>query len=38
MEVLGQALNRFRRDDADTTARVPEFDRIVGMRNVIAHE
>lgn len=38
LEILGEALNRLRRDDADTAALVPELDRIVGMRNVIAHE
>lgn len=38
LEVLGEALNRLRRDDADTAARVPELDRIVGMRNILAHE
>lgn len=38
LEVLGEALNRLRRDDADTAARVPDLDKIVGMRNIIAHE
>jgi uncharacterized protein with HEPN domain len=38
LEILGEALNRLRRDDADTAARVPGLERIVGMRNVIAHE
>lgn len=38
MEILGEALKRLRRDDADTAARVPGLDRIVGMRNVLAHE
>lgn len=37
-EVLGEALNRLRRDSPDLAARVPNIDRIVGMRNVIAHE
>lgn len=38
LEILGEALNRLRRDDPSTAARVPELDNIVGMRNVIAHE
>ena len=38
LEILGESLNRLRRDDADTAARVPELDRIVGMRNILAHE
>ncbi len=38
LEVLGEALVRLRRDDPDTASRVPEVDRIIGMRNVIAHE
>lgn len=38
LEILGEALNRLRRDDADTEARVPGLDRIVGMRNILAHE
>lgn len=38
LEILGEALNRLRTDDAETAARIPNLDRIVGMRNVIAHE
>lgn len=38
LEILGEALKRLRRDDIDTAARVPGLDRIVGMRNVLAHE
>lgn len=38
LEVLGEALNRLRRDDPATAARIPDLDKIVGMRNVIAHE
>lgn len=38
LEIVGEALKRLRRDDADTAARVPGLDRIVGMRNVLAHE
>lgn len=38
LEILGEALNRLRRDDPATAGQVPELDNIVGMRNVIAHE
>ncbi|WP_300269059.1 HepT-like ribonuclease domain-containing protein [Microbacterium sp.] len=38
LEILGEALNRLRREDVDTGARVPDLDKIVGMRNIIAHE
>lgn len=38
LEVLGEALKRLRRDDAPTSARVPGVDKIIGMRNIIAHE
>lgn len=37
-EVLGEAFTRLRRDDPDAARRVPELDRVIGMRNVIAHE
>lgn len=38
LEILGEALNRLRRVDADTAALIPELDKIIGMRNIIAHE
>lgn len=38
LEILGGALNRLRRDDPDTSIRVPGLAKIVGMRNIIAHE
>lgn len=38
MEILGEALNGLRRDHAATAARVPDLDKIIGMRNIIAHE
>jgi len=38
LEILGEALNRLRRDDAETAVRVPDLDKIIGMRNVLAHE
>lgn len=38
LEILGEALNRLRRTDPQTAADVPDLDRIIGMRNIIAHE
>lgn len=38
LEILGEALNRLRRTDAQTAAEVPDLDRIIGMCNIIAHE
>ena len=37
LEILDEALNRLRRDDADTAVRVADLDKIVGMRIVLAH-
>jgi len=38
LEILGEALNRLRRDDPDTSTRVPDLDKVIGMRNILAHE
>lgn len=38
LEILGEALNRLRRTDPETAAEVSDLDRIIDMRNVIAHE
>lgn len=38
LEVLGEALNRLRRDDPESAAGVPSLKDIIGMRNVIAHD
>ena len=38
LEILGEALNRLRRTDSETSAGIPDLDRIIGMRNIIAHE
>ncbi|GAA1627764.1 DUF86 domain-containing protein [Brevibacterium sanguinis] len=38
LEILGEALNRLRRDDRETSERVPGLEKIIGMRNIIAHE
>lgn len=36
-EIIGEALNRLRRDDPMTAARVPDVARIIGFRNVLIH-
>jgi uncharacterized protein with HEPN domain len=36
-EVVGEALNRLRRDDATVAARIPDLAEIVGFRNVLIH-
>jgi uncharacterized protein with HEPN domain len=38
LEILGEALNRLRRTDPETAAEMPDLHRIIGMRNIIAHE
>ncbi|MDO5627240.1 MAG: DUF86 domain-containing protein [Mobilicoccus sp.] len=37
LEILGEALNRLRRTDPETAAKVPDLDRVIAMRNIIAH-
>lgn len=36
-EVVGEALNRLRRDDTAVAARIPDLAEIVGFRNVLIH-
>lgn len=36
-EVVGEALNRLRRDDPAVAARIPDLAEIVGFRNVLIH-
>lgn len=36
-EVVGEALNRLRRDDAAVAARIPDLAEIIGFRNVLIH-
>ncbi|MGW9114238.1 HepT-like ribonuclease domain-containing protein [Microbacterium sp. NPDC055683] len=38
LEILGEALVRLRRVDLETAGRIPDLHKIIGMRNVIAHE
>ncbi|MGC5166564.1 DUF86 domain-containing protein [Luteimicrobium sp. DT211] len=37
LEILGEALNNLRKADPATAARVTDVNRIIGMRNVLAH-
>lgn len=37
LEILGEVLNNLRRVDAETAALIPEIQRIIGLRNVLAH-
>jgi uncharacterized protein with HEPN domain len=36
-EIIGEALNRIRRTDPETAARVPEYDDIIAFRNLLIH-
>jgi len=36
-EIVGEALNRLRRDDPATAGRLTDAAKIVGFRNVVAH-
>lgn len=36
-EVIGEALNRLRRDDAAVAERIPDVAEIIGFRNVLIH-
>lgn len=36
-EVVGEALNRLRRDDEGVAARIPDLAEIIGFRNVLIH-
>lgn len=37
LEIVGEALNNLRRVDPETAEAVPDLNRIVGLRNVLAH-
>ena len=36
-EIVGEALNRLRRDDEAVAARIPDLAEIIGFRNVLIH-
>lgn len=37
LEILGEALNRVRRNDADIAARIPDVHTVIAVRNIIVH-
>ena len=37
LQIIGEAVGRLRRDDPETLARLSEYERIVGFRNVLVH-
>lgn len=36
-EIVGEALNRLRKVDPQTAARIPDLARVVAFRNILAH-
>ncbi len=37
LEIIGEALARLRRDHPDLAGRIHDLDKIIGLRNVLAH-
>jgi uncharacterized protein with HEPN domain len=37
LEIIGEALNRIRRNDPQIAARVPQVDSIIAFRNILIH-
>lgn len=36
-EIIGEALNRIAREDDEILALIPDYARIIGFRNILAH-
>ena len=37
LEIVGEALRRLRREDPTSAARIPDAERIISLRHVLAH-
>ncbi len=37
LEIIGEALSRLRREFPDHTDTIPDIEKIIGLRNVLAH-
>lgn len=37
LEIIGEALNNLRKNDPATAAEIPNLNRIIGLRNILAH-
>lgn len=38
VEIIGEALNRVRKTDAEVASRIPHLNGIIARRNIIAHQ
>jgi len=37
-EILGEALNRIRTKDEESLITITDYDKVIGLRNLLAHE
>jgi len=37
-EILGEALNRIRNKDEESLITITDYDKVIGLRNLLAHE